>query len=114
MEVDKYCHKNCKKGEGNELNYHDGDASDTEPRVGESGTSKLKLTKVTDKHNRDKSDQVIEQVGKNHWKWKQELMLGLLHVQDSVPPSPLHLGNSSSVFSSIVIIIVISISDSCP
>jgi len=71
------------------MNYHDSHTSDTEPWVCKSSTSKLKLSKVTYQHDRNQSDQVIEHVGKNHWKRKQELVLGLFHVQHFVAPSSL-------------------------
>jgi len=69
------------------MKYHDSHTSDTEPWVCKSSTSKLKLSKVTNQHDRNQSDQVIEHVGKNHWKRKQELVLGLFHVQHFVAPS---------------------------
>lgn len=40
-------------------------------------------------HDRYKSDEMVKGIGEDHWQPKQELLLGLPHIQNSIPPPPI-------------------------
>lgn len=68
------------------LPYHESEASNGGPWIGKICSSKLQLPKVTGKHDGHHRDQVIANVSKNQWQRKHDLLLGLLLVQQVIPP----------------------------
>lgn len=71
--------------------YHEGEAGDGGPGVGEGGASELELAEVAGEHDGDEGDAVVGHVGEDHGHREQDLVLGLLRVQEPgrrQPPSP--------------------------
>lgn len=46
--------------------YHESKPSNSGPRGGKGCTSKLKLAKISSKHDRNQTDSVVESISKNH------------------------------------------------
>jgi len=67
--------------------YHEGEAGDGGPGVGEGGAGELELAEVAGEHDRGQGDAVVGEVAQDHGHREQHLPLGFLQVQRPLPPS---------------------------